>query len=119
MRTVPSDRWQALAMVKLLKEFGWNWVSVVGSDDEYGQKGQRQFSSMANEESICVAYQGLIPVYSNPEETIKEILDRIVEAKVGVVVVFSLPKPARDFFTEVKSFFDSTYSENISRFIVW
>ncbi|KAA0707507.1 Taste receptor type 1 member 3 [Triplophysa tibetana] len=101
MRTVPSDRWQALAMVKLLKVYGWNWVSVVGSDDEYGQKGQRQFSSMANEESICVAYQGLIPVYSNPEETIKEILDRIVEAKVGVVVVFSLPKPATDFFIEV------------------
>lgn len=101
MRTVPSDRWQALAMVQLLNEFGWNWVSVVGSDDEYGQKGQQQFSSMANDASICVAYQGLIPVYNNPESTIKEILDRIVEAKVGVVVVFSLPKPARDFFIEV------------------
>ncbi|XDV51232.1 hypothetical protein PO909_020153 [Leuciscus waleckii] len=101
MRTVPSDRWQVAAMVQLLKEFGWNWVSVVGSDDEYGQQGQQQFSSMANEESICVAYQGLIPIYSNPEPMIKEILNRIVDAKVGVVVVFSLPKPARDFFIEV------------------
>ncbi|XP_051769379.1 taste receptor type 1 member 3 isoform X1 [Ctenopharyngodon idella] len=101
MRTVPSDRWQVAAMVQLLKEFGWNWVSIVGSDDEYGQKGQQQFSSMANEESICVAYQGLIPVYSDPEPAIKEILSRIVDAKVGVVVVFSLPKPARDFFIEV------------------
>ncbi|XP_051769381.1 taste receptor type 1 member 3 isoform X2 [Ctenopharyngodon idella] len=105
MRTVPSDRWQVAAMVQLLKEFGWNWVSIVGSDDEYGQKGQQQFSSMANEESICVAYQGLIPVYSDPEPAIKEILSRIVDAKVGVVVVFSLPKPARDFFIEVKKLF--------------
>lgn len=102
MRTVPSDRWQVVAIVQLMKEFGWNWVSVVGSDDEYGQKGQQQFSSMANEESICVAYQGLIPVYSDPEPMIKEILNRILDAKVGVVVVFSLPKPARDFFIEVK-----------------
>nr|BBE15826.1 taste type 1 receptor 3-2 [Cyprinus carpio] len=101
MRTVPSDRWQVTAMVQLLKEFGWNWVSVVGSDDEYGQKGQQQFSSMANEESICVAYQGLIPVYSDPVQAVTEILNRIVDAKVGVVVVFSLPKPARDFFAEV------------------
>uniref|UniRef100_A0A8C1H935 Taste receptor type 1 member 3 n=3 Tax=Cyprinus carpio TaxID=7962 RepID=A0A8C1H935_CYPCA len=101
MRTVPSDRWQVVAMVQLLKKFEWNWVSVVGSDDEYGQKGQEQFSSMANEESICVAYQGLIPVYSDPEQAVKEILNRIVDAKVGVVVVFSLPKPARDFFIEV------------------
>lgn len=105
MRTVPSDRWQVAAMVQLLKEFGWNWVSIVGSDDEYGQKGQQQFSSMANEESICVAYQGLIPVYSDPEPAIKEILNRIVDAKVGVVVVFSLPKPARDFFIEVNKLF--------------
>lgn len=102
MRTVPSDRWQAAAMVQLLTQFGWNWVSVVGSDDEYGQQGQQLFSSMANEESICVAYQGLIPIYTNPEPMIKEILDRIVDAKVGVVVVFSLPKPARNFFIEVK-----------------
>ncbi|XP_052465223.1 taste receptor type 1 member 3 [Carassius gibelio] len=101
MRTVPSDRWQVAAMVQLLKEFGWKWVSVVGSDDEYGQKGQELFSSMANEQSICVAYQGLIPVYSDQEQTVKEILSRIEDAKVGVVVVFSSPKPARDFFIEV------------------
>ncbi|XP_067287906.1 taste receptor type 1 member 3 [Pseudorasbora parva] len=101
MRTVPSDRWQVIAILQLLKEFGWNWVSVVGSDDEYGQKGQQQFSSMANEASICVAYQGLIPVYSDPEPTIKEMLNRIVDAKVGVVVVFSVPKAARDFFIQV------------------
>uniref|UniRef100_A0A8C1IW17 Taste receptor type 1 member 3 n=1 Tax=Cyprinus carpio TaxID=7962 RepID=A0A8C1IW17_CYPCA len=76
-------------------------VVAMVHDDEYGQKGQEQFSSMANEESICVAYQGLIPVYSDPEQAVKEILNRIVDAKVGVVVVFSLPKPARDFFIEV------------------
>uniref|UniRef100_A0A673IYA0 Taste receptor type 1 member 3 n=1 Tax=Sinocyclocheilus rhinocerous TaxID=307959 RepID=A0A673IYA0_9TELE len=101
MRTVPSDRWQVVAIVQLLKQFGWNWVSVVGSDDEYGQKGQQQFSSMANEESICVAYQGLIPVYSDPVQAVNEILNRIVDAKVGVVVVFSLSNPARNFFIEV------------------
>ncbi|KAI2659002.1 Taste receptor type 1 member 3 [Labeo rohita] len=101
MRTVPSDRWQVVAMVQLLKVFGWNWVSVVGSDDEYGQKGQQQFSSMANEESICVAYQGLIPVYSDSEQAVNEILNHIVDAKVGVVVVFSTPKPAREFFIQV------------------
>ncbi|XP_055040994.1 taste receptor type 1 member 3 [Misgurnus anguillicaudatus] len=101
MRTVPSDRWQAAAIVQLLNQFQWNWVSVVGSDEEYGQSGQQLFSSMANDGSICVAYQGLIPVYSDPKPMITEILDHIVEANVGVVVVFSLPNPARDFFTEV------------------
>lgn len=101
MRTVASDQWQVVAMIQLLKQFGWNWVSVIGSDEEYGQMGQQQFSSMANDESICVAYQGLIPVYSDPGPTIQDMLNRIVDAKVGVVVVFSIPIPAKAFFTEV------------------
>ncbi|XP_051957904.1 taste receptor type 1 member 3 [Xyrauchen texanus] len=101
MRTVASDRWQVIAMVQLLKEFRWNWVAVVGSDDEYGQKGQQQFSSMANEASICVAYQALIPVYNDPKPVLRDILDHIDDAKVGVVVVFSVPNLAKEFFIEV------------------
>ncbi|XP_030634149.1 LOW QUALITY PROTEIN: taste receptor type 1 member 3 [Chanos chanos] len=101
MRTVPSDRWQVEAMVQLLKEFHWNWVAVVGSEDEYGRKGQQQFSSVAGERSICVAYEGVIPIYSDPVPVVTEILQNIVMTKVGVVVVFALAEPAKVFFTEV------------------
>lgn len=88
-------------MVRLMNRFQWNWVAVVGSEDEYGRQGQRQFSTLAAESSICVAYEGLIPIYSDPQPVVREMLDRITESKVGVVVVFSLSQPARAFFTEV------------------
>lgn len=88
-------------MVQLLQEFGWNWVAVIGSDETYGKQGQQQVSQNAADGGICVAYEGLIPVYEDPVPTISEILDGIVEAKVGVVVVFASSTASAAFFAEV------------------
>ncbi|XP_059185839.1 taste receptor type 1 member 3 [Centropristis striata] len=100
-RTVPSDKWQVNVMAHLLKEFKWNWVAVVGSEEEYGQRGVQEFSKIAENMSVCVAYQGLIPVYTDPKIAIETIIQNIIATKVGVVVVFSLPEPAEAFFKEV------------------
>ncbi|XP_051272037.1 taste receptor type 1 member 3 [Dicentrarchus labrax] len=100
-RTVPSDKWQVEVMVRLMKEFEWNWVAVVGSEEEYGQQGMQEFSKRAENESVCVAYQGLIPVYTDPTPAVKTIIDNIKATKVRVVVVFSLADPAVVFFKEV------------------
>lgn len=89
-------------MVQLLQVFGWNWVAVIGSDETYGQQGQQQVSQNAADGGICVAYEGLIPVYEDPTSTISEILDGIVESKVSVVVVFATPSATTAFFTEVR-----------------
>uniref|UniRef100_A0A3P8ZY35 Taste receptor type 1 member 3 n=1 Tax=Esox lucius TaxID=8010 RepID=A0A3P8ZY35_ESOLU len=101
LRTVPSNKRQVQAMVELLIKFQWNWVAVVGSEDEYGSNGQLLFSSLATDSQICVAYKGLIPVFGDPEPVVREIVDNIIDNLVEVVVVFSLAQPARAFFTEV------------------
>lgn len=104
-RTVPSDKWQVEAIVQLLKELDWNWVAVVGSEEEYGQQGVQEFSKIASNNSVCVAYQGLIPIYTDPAPAINTIITNIIDTKVGVVVVFSLVDPATDFFKEVSEAF--------------
>ncbi|AWP02602.1 putative taste receptor type 1 member 3 [Scophthalmus maximus] len=100
-RTVPSDKWQVYVMALLMKEFNWNWVAVVGSEEEYGQQGVQQFSKIAQRMSLCVAYQGLIPVYTDPEPAVRTIIDNILATNVRVVIVFSLAEPAMVFFKEV------------------
>ncbi|XP_019956997.2 taste receptor type 1 member 3 [Paralichthys olivaceus] len=100
-RTVPSDKWQVDAIALLLREFNWNWVAVVGSEEEYGQQGVQQFSKIAEKMSVCVAYQGMIPVYTDPRPAVTTIINNILATNVGVVVVFSLAGPAVDFFKEV------------------
>uniref|UniRef100_A0A3P8S018 Taste receptor type 1 member 3 n=1 Tax=Amphiprion percula TaxID=161767 RepID=A0A3P8S018_AMPPE len=100
-RTVPTDKRQVDVMAQLMKEFNWTWVAVVGSEEEYGQQGVQQFSKVAENMSICVAYQGLIPVYTDPVPVVETIIDNIIATKVGVVVVFSLPEQAEVLFKEV------------------
>ncbi|XP_047439495.1 taste receptor type 1 member 3 [Mugil cephalus] len=100
-RTVPSDKWQVEVMALLIKKFEWNWVAVVGSEEEYGQRGAQEFSKIAENMSVCVAYQGLIPVYRNPDSAIATIIDNIKTTKVKVVVVFALVQQVELFFKEV------------------
>lgn len=88
-------------MALIIEKFNWNWVAVVGSEEEYGQRGVQEFSKIAENKSVCVAYQGLIPVYRDPHSAITTIIDNIVATKVKVVVVFALAQPAEMFFKEV------------------
>nr|XP_029132241.1 taste receptor type 1 member 3 [Labrus bergylta] len=100
-RTVPSDKLQVEVIVLLLNEFKWNWVAIVGTEEAYGQGGVQEFSKTAANKSVCVAYQGLIPVYSDPEAMVKTIIDNIIATNVRVVVLFALPEQALIFFKEV------------------
>ena len=101
MRTVPDVKMQALSVVHLLQKFDWNWVVLVGSDDEYGRQGLEEVSSLSQNATICIAFKGLIPVYTDKYKQIKIILDNIVITKVGVVVVFSIAEHINVFFQEV------------------
>ncbi|XP_038125275.1 LOW QUALITY PROTEIN: taste receptor type 1 member 3 [Cyprinodon tularosa] len=100
-RTVPSDKWQVDAMANLMNRFNWTWVAVIGSEEEYGQRGVQQFSKVAENMSVCVAYQALIPVYTDPVPTVQTIISNIQFTKVQVVIVFALQEQAAIFFEQV------------------
>ncbi|XP_074158676.1 taste receptor type 1 member 3 [Sminthopsis crassicaudata] len=101
-RTIPSDRVQLEAIVELLNLFGWNWVAALGSDDEYGRQGLNIFSSLANNRSICVAHEGILPLSKaqNLQDLGKvgNILGQINQSAVQVVVLFSTATAARILF---------------------
>ncbi|TRY86784.1 hypothetical protein DNTS_014462 [Danionella cerebrum] len=48
-RVVPPDSFQAKAMVEIVKAMGWNYVSTVASEGNYGEKGVEAFMQISRE----------------------------------------------------------------------
>uniref|UniRef100_A0AAY4AJA6 G-protein coupled receptor family C group 6 member A n=1 Tax=Denticeps clupeoides TaxID=299321 RepID=A0AAY4AJA6_9TELE len=61
MRTVPSDLYQTRAMVRLVKDSGWNWVGIIINEGDYGRSAQEMLSSEAAANGICVAFKEVLP----------------------------------------------------------
>ncbi|CAH1776113.1 unnamed protein product [Owenia fusiformis] len=55
MRTIPSDKNQADAMIALVKHFNWTYVSVVYEESSYGQWGFEEVKDRLLQNDICLA----------------------------------------------------------------
>lgn len=100
LRTIPSDRMQVEALVKLLQLFKWSWVAAVGSSNTYGRQGLQMLQDAATVAGLCIAYQGVIPAYKGSPELVS-IVQALKECTANVVVVFANKQSALLFFMEV------------------
>ncbi|XP_061759693.1 taste receptor type 1 member 1 [Nerophis ophidion] len=99
LRTIPSDKNQVEAMIQLLVYFNWTWIALLGSDNDYGLGGMQSLSQLAPHHNICVAFQGVIPSYSDDTvRTMRNLVDGILRAKVNTILVFSSKSKLSGFF---------------------
>ena len=75
-RTIPSDQFQADALAKLVKHFGWTWIGAVRSDSDYGNNGMAAFLHAALKEGICVEYSESF-YRTHPHSRIQRVADVI------------------------------------------
>ncbi|XP_039986055.1 extracellular calcium-sensing receptor-like [Xiphias gladius] len=88
-RTIPSDAFQVRAMIQILKHFGWIWVGLLISDDDYGLHAARSFQSdLGPSGGGCLAYLEVLPWGDNPAE-IRRIVDVMKKSTARVVIVFA------------------------------
>ncbi|XP_039641395.1 extracellular calcium-sensing receptor-like [Perca fluviatilis] len=87
-RTVPSDQFQADALAKLVKHFGWTWIGAVRSDSDYGNNGMASFLDAAHREGICVEYSESF-YRTHPRSRFQRVADVIRRSTAMVVVAFA------------------------------
>ncbi|XP_021169244.2 extracellular calcium-sensing receptor-like [Fundulus heteroclitus] len=99
-RTIPSDHYQADALAKMVKHFGWSWIGAVHSDSDYGNNGMASFLDAALREGICVEY---IESYfrTDPRSKIQRVADVIRWSKAIVVVAFTASGDMRALLEEL------------------
>ncbi len=74
-------------MVQILKYFGWTWVGVLYSDDDYGIYAAQSFHQEMQRFGGCVAFSEIMP-YDNHRD-IQRIVAVIKASTARVVVAFS------------------------------
>lgn len=53
-RVVPPDNFQAQAMVEIIKELGWKYVSTVAVEGDYGERVRNANSSHTHKFYTCL-----------------------------------------------------------------
>lgn len=51
-RVVPPDSYQAQAMLDIVKALGWNYVSTLASEGNYGESGVNAFMQISREAGL-------------------------------------------------------------------
>ncbi|XP_039865414.1 extracellular calcium-sensing receptor-like [Simochromis diagramma] len=87
-RTIPSDAFQVRAMIQILKHFGWTWVGLLVTDDDYGLHAARSFQSeLSLSGESCLAYTEVLPWNKDTDE-LRRIVDVMKKSTARVVIVF-------------------------------
>ena len=56
MRMVSPDRYQAEAIISLIRHFGWTYFSLLYSQGSYGVGGMERLVTLAKDTGVCIAY---------------------------------------------------------------
>ncbi|XP_068089239.1 G-protein coupled receptor family C group 6 member A-like [Hyperolius riggenbachi] len=92
LRTIPRDFYQTQAIVELIKTFGWNWVGIIASDDDYGRSALDSLSNLFKTNGICMAFSRVVP--SNVQqpflqESLNDAINDLETSTAEVVIAFA------------------------------
>ncbi|KAG2462789.1 CASR protein, partial [Polypterus senegalus] len=86
-RTIPSDAFQVKAIIKILKHYGWVWVGVIATDDDYGQYALKLFIEEFKSFG-CLSFVETLPtVYEKAK--ILLIAETIKKSSANVIIAFA------------------------------
>lgn len=85
-RTIPSDKYQVESIVRILRQFNWNWVAFIGGDNDYSRDALTVFQEKIRPANICLAYQDTIP---QNQSLIGRLFNNIAMFNIQVIVVFA------------------------------
>ncbi|XP_074602400.1 metabotropic glutamate receptor 3-like [Brevipalpus obovatus] len=100
-RTVPSDEYQAKALLHLVKFMNWTYVSLVSSESQYGESGSNEFIRNKGD-SICIATHEKVPQTGNDSRFDMIIENLKKKDKARAVVVFLRMEDAKEILRAAK-----------------
>nr|XP_046153421.1 metabotropic glutamate receptor 8-like isoform X3 [Oncorhynchus gorbuscha] len=89
-RVVPPDSYQAQAMMDIVTAMGWNYVSTLASEGNYGESGVEAFVQISRETGgVCIAQSLKIPREPKSGEFDKIIMRLLETSNARAVIMFA------------------------------
>lgn len=101
-RTVPSDRFQVIGLVQLMKYFDWRWVGIIYSSGLYSNQATADFALQAQKDNICVEYR--LPYSKKSATTLKAIVTMLRQSTSKVVLLFLPLSSTKSFLSNMESY---------------
>ncbi|XP_058873482.1 metabotropic glutamate receptor 6 isoform X2 [Acipenser ruthenus] len=102
-RVVPPDSYQAQAMVDIVKAMGWNYVSTLASEGNYGESGVEAFLQISREAGgLCIAQSLKISREPKPGEFDKIIKQLMETSNARGIIMFANEDDIRRVLEAIK-----------------
>ncbi|XP_077317214.1 vomeronasal type-2 receptor 26-like [Lithobates pipiens] len=101
-RTIQNDHVYYLAIAKLVKHFGWNWVGILFSDNDTGENEVQILKRNLVSQEICVAFEKRMTMNSATLYQWRDTLSK-VHCKV-LIFCGSFTSNAREYLNEYSKF---------------
>ena len=91
LRTIPSDNLQVNGMVDFVSYFGWEYVSVIFNDNEFGISASNNFIDVVAQHNICLDAKIDIPLSGAEfnQTVVKVAIRTLLNSTASVVIVFA------------------------------
>ncbi|OCT79176.1 hypothetical protein XELAEV_180302731mg, partial [Xenopus laevis] len=95
-RIISNELSEVDAIISIFKYFGWNWVGLIVSDDDYGYRASKRLEKVMRKESVCLDF--LIRLKSNSYTQFNDkIQETIYKSTAKVIMLFLSSKFAENF----------------------
>ncbi|XP_024911833.1 metabotropic glutamate receptor 8-like isoform X2 [Cynoglossus semilaevis] len=112
-RVVPPDSYQAQAMLDIVMAMGWNYVSTLASEGNYGESGVEAFVQISRESGgVCIAQSLKIPREPRPGEFDKIVLRLVETPNARAVIMFANED-------DIRRVLDAAKRNNLTGHFLW
>ncbi|XP_029435578.1 extracellular calcium-sensing receptor-like [Rhinatrema bivittatum] len=87
-RMLPSDDIQTRGLAQMVVRFGWAWVGLLSSPNDYGTLGSQILKEELLKLGICIAFHETFPTVSTAKN-LKLILEVVKRSSAKIILVYS------------------------------
>ncbi|XP_069506283.1 vomeronasal type-2 receptor 26-like [Ambystoma mexicanum] len=100
LRTAASTETRARGFVELLLQFGWKWIGILASDNDYGLDNGQKLQQEASRSGICIEFFEMLPIQVT-QKSLSRAINVIRQSTSRVVVCFTFSAQMISFLKEI------------------